>query len=246
MKIRVKFRKYGAMKFIGHLDIMRYFQKAVRRAGIDICYTEGFSPHQVMSFAAPLGVGITSDGEYMDIEVHATKPSRQSVSDFNAVMCEGIEVTGYVQLDGNAKPAMSAVSAADYEIWYRPGSAIPPLCLDPRKLQQALEAFFVTPEEVLVTKKTKKSEKILDLKKLVYDFQILAPQERFFSCPAFYMKLSTGSTDNIKPELVLETFYGYAGVPYEPFAMQIHRKDLYFTDKDGHLQPLLEAGHEIG
>lgn len=50
MKIRIKFRKYGVMKFVGHLDIMRYFQKAVRRANIDICYSEGFSPHQIMIF----------------------------------------------------------------------------------------------------------------------------------------------------------------------------------------------------
>lgn len=56
------------MKFIGHLDTMRYFQKAMRRADIDIAYSTGFSPHQIMSFAAPLGVGITSDGEYLDIE----------------------------------------------------------------------------------------------------------------------------------------------------------------------------------
>lgn len=72
MRIRIKFKKYGAMKFIGHLDMMRYFQKAMRRAEIDICYSEGFSPHQIMSFAAPLGVGITSDGEYLDIEVNST------------------------------------------------------------------------------------------------------------------------------------------------------------------------------
>ena len=51
MKIRIKFKKYGPMKFIGHLDVMRYFQKAMRRAGVDICYSGGFSPHQIMSFA---------------------------------------------------------------------------------------------------------------------------------------------------------------------------------------------------
>ena len=50
MRIRIKFRKYGVMRFIGHLDIMRYFQKAMRRANIDIAYSEGFSPHQIMSF----------------------------------------------------------------------------------------------------------------------------------------------------------------------------------------------------
>ena len=78
LKIRIKFRKWGAMKFIGHLDMMRYFQKAVRRANIDICYSEGYSPHQIMSFAAPLGVGITSDGEYFDIEVNSSLSSKES------------------------------------------------------------------------------------------------------------------------------------------------------------------------
>lgn len=73
MKVRIKFAKSGVMKFIGHLDMMRYFQKAMRRADIDIKYSEGFSPHQIMSFAAPLGVGITSDGEYLDIEVNSTE-----------------------------------------------------------------------------------------------------------------------------------------------------------------------------
>ena len=94
MKIRIKFRKYGVMKFVGHLDIMRYFQKAVRRANIDICYSEGFSPHQIMSFAAPLGVGITSDGEYLDIEVHSTKSTKEMLETLNATMVEGVEITG--------------------------------------------------------------------------------------------------------------------------------------------------------
>ena len=69
MKIRIKFRKWGVMKFIGHLDVMRYFQKAIRRADLNIRYSGGFSPHQIMSFAAPLGVGITSRSEYVDIEL---------------------------------------------------------------------------------------------------------------------------------------------------------------------------------
>ena len=71
MKVRIKFAKSGAMRFIGHLDVMRFFQKAIRRAGIDVAYSEGFSPHQIMSFAAPLGVGLTSNGEYLDIEVRS-------------------------------------------------------------------------------------------------------------------------------------------------------------------------------
>ena len=64
MKIRIKFAKTGVMKFVGHLDVMRYFQKAIRRAELPIAYSEGFSPHMLLSFASPLGVGISSTGEY--------------------------------------------------------------------------------------------------------------------------------------------------------------------------------------
>ena len=92
MKIRIKFRKTGIMKFIGHLDVMRYFQKAIRRADVEICYSGGFSPHQIMSFAAPLGVGITSNGEYVDIEVHSTGTTAEMLERLNAVMAEGLEI----------------------------------------------------------------------------------------------------------------------------------------------------------
>ena len=103
MKIRIKFSKQGAMKFIGHLDTMRYFQKAMRRADVDIRYSEGFSPHQIMSFAAPLGVGITSDGEYLDIEAKSTKSTQESIAALNAVMVDGIEITQYVALRQDEK-----------------------------------------------------------------------------------------------------------------------------------------------
>ena len=70
MKVRMRFTKTGSLKFIGHLDCMRFFQKALRRAKMDVAYSKGYSPHQLMSFASPLGVGVTSDGEYIDVEFH--------------------------------------------------------------------------------------------------------------------------------------------------------------------------------
>ena len=85
----------------------------------------------------------------------------------------------------------------------------------------------------------------MDLKQLVYDFQILAPEERFGNLPAFYLNVCTGSTDNLKPELVLEAFYEYMGLAFDPFGLQIHRKDVYYTQADGNRKPLLEAGEII-
>ena len=67
------------MKFIGHLDIMRYFQKEIRRAKLDISYSKGYSPHQIISFAAPLALGITSDGEYFDAEFNSVTTSAEMI-----------------------------------------------------------------------------------------------------------------------------------------------------------------------
>ena len=220
MKIRIKFRKYGVMKFIGHLDIMRYFQKAMRRADIDICYSTGFSPHMIMSFAAPLGVGITSDGEYFDIEVNSTKSSAEAMKAFNDTKVEGVEVSGYVLLPDNAKTAMSIVAAADYELSFKDGYDVP---ASKEAFETAIEAFFTNAKEVIITKQTKKSEKTMDLKPLVYDFSMREKEGN----PVFYLKLSTGSNDNVKPELVVEALFDHMGLNYNPSAIQIHRIDVY-------------------
>lgn len=147
------------MKYIGHLDMMRYFQKAMRRANIDICYSEGFSPHQIMSFAAPLGVGITSDGEYLDIEVNSTKSTKESLADLNNTMVEGVEITGYVALPENAKNAMSIVAAADYELSYKEGYESP---FNINEWKEIIKKEFQDKEEFLIIKKTKKSEREVD------------------------------------------------------------------------------------
>ena len=234
MKIRIKFKKFGVMKFIGHLDIMRYFQKAMRRADIDIAYSEGFSPHQIMSFAAPLGVGITSDGEYLDIEVNATKSSAKAIRALNEVMVEGVQVVSYIRLPEQAKTAMSIVAAADYHIFYKENDKIP---FSPEMLRMKLKEFYEEPAEILITKKTKKSEKVMDLKQLVYDFKIKEEDGR----PYFYMKVCTGSTDNVKPELVLEAFYQFLGMDFAENVFQIHRLDVYAADG----LSLGEMGEEI-
>lgn len=156
MKIRIKFRKYGVMKFIGHLDMMRYFQKAMRRAEIDIAYSEGFSPHQIMSFAAPLGVGITSDGEYLDIEVHSTRSSIESVKALNDTMVEGVEIVSYRMLPEHAKTAMSIVAAADYNVFYKDKGNCP-FTLD--ELKGKVKAFMKMLRRFWLRKRRKKAKK---------------------------------------------------------------------------------------
>jgi radical SAM-linked protein len=92
VKVRIKFAKTGHMKFVGHLDTMRYFQKAIRRAELPVAFSGGYSPHMIMSFAAPLGVGTTSLGEYFDMELTETVPTKEIEDRLNAVMAEGVSI----------------------------------------------------------------------------------------------------------------------------------------------------------
>ena len=151
MKIRIKFAKEGTMKFIGHLDIMRYFQKVMRRADVDIRYSEGFSPHQIMSFAAPLGVGLESRGEYVDIEVLSTDSSKEMLRRINENMVEGMEALSYKALPDDAGNAMSLVAAADYEVRFREGYEP----ADPDSFFDGIKTFL-DQEEIVIVKKTKK------------------------------------------------------------------------------------------
>lgn len=213
MKVRIKFEKLGAMKFIGHLDTMRYFQKAIRRAGLPIAYSGGYSPHMIMSFAAPLGVGTTSLGEYFDMELTETVPTTEIVNRLNATMVEGFRVLSARQVeDGKASKAMSLVAAADYLVEFRDGKE-PDV-----HWQTKIEEFLAQPQ-ILVTKKTKRSEKEVDLRPNIYEMKPLDDK--------IFLKLASASANYTKPEMVTDTFFAWLGTELAPFAYMVQRLEVY-------------------
>lgn len=213
MKLRVKFSKHGAIKFIGHLDVMRYFQKAIRRANIDIAYTGGFSPHQIMSFAAPLGVGLESNGEYMDIEVNSVTAAAQMKEALNRQMAEGIEVSEVKLLPDSAGNAMASVAAAKYTIRFRDG-------YEPDfDYKKQLETLYHQ-DEIIVTKKTKKSEATFDMKPHIYDCHVEENGD-------ISLTVDASSSGNLKPGLVLSTLYAQNGRELNEFALLITREETY-------------------
>lgn len=218
IKVRVKFSKHGALKFIGHLDIMRYFQKAFRRSDIDIAYTGGFSPHQVMSFAAPLGVGLESDGEYMDVELNAMESTEEIKARLNEQMAEGMEVLSVTVLPEKSGSAMAAVAAAGYYIAFRDGFS-PAL-----GWQRAVDSFLEK-ERIAVTKQTKKSVQEIDLKPAIYDLR--ASSYRGEEC--LYLLVDASSAGNIKPAMVVEALFQEMGLPFDAALLRITREDTYLN-----------------
>lgn len=230
MKIRIKYAKTGVLRYIGHLDVMRYFQKAIRRAGLDVAYSQGYSPHQLITFAAPLGLGVTSEGEYFDAEMNSLTSSEDMVARLNATMAPGMEVKDIVQLKEGAKTAMAVVAASDYLITCREGYG------DIRDFTDALEAFY-SQERIEVVKVSKTKETQMDIKPFIYKLE--AGEN------GIYMLLSTGSVDNIKPELVMEGFCHYLNRDYQKLAFQVHRLETYMRNEAGALVSLLEAGEHF-
>ncbi len=230
MKIRIKFRKYGNLKFIGHLDLQRYFQKAVRRAGIEVAYTTGFSPHQIMSFASPLGIGLESNGEYMDIEVTAFKGSKDTVYRLNKAGAEGIEVLSAKVLPKDAGNAMASVAAAGYTLRFREGRF--PTFDWKEKLP-----LFIAKTSIPIMKKTKKSMFEFDLRPGIFNMSL--------NGDSISMLLDASSNGNIKPGLVMEAFFADHDAVLMENALLITREDTYTnigTDENKNLVSLNDIG----
>ena len=248
MKIRIKFAKYGAMKFLGHLDVMRFFQKAIRRAEIDIRYSEGFSPHQTMSFAAPLGVGLESLGEYMDIEV-CSMPEKEGLKAIwkalQDTMVPGFEILSISLLPDSAKNAMASVAAASYLLYDKKG-AFP---ID--DLEKKLSDFYAK-EHIYVTKETKKNTLTLDLKPGIYELSLMEAGPEYTgladSVPAVSILVDASSSGNIKPAMLWDAFCTEYGISLPPYSYQILRLETYTnTAKEGenrHLLPLYQMGSD--
>ena len=219
-KYRVKYTKTGCMKYLGHLDVLRYFQKAIKRSGLPIAYSEGFNPHQLLSFAAPLSVGVESVGEYFDMELLEEIPKESIVEALGAAMVEGISVADASYLPGKTVNAMAAVTAASYSVY----------------MENAADfvSFIQESERIMITKKTKKSEREIDLKPLIYECRLLSDKELSEDAAAFEltdtqglrMVLPCGSTENIKPQLVTDA-YRDAFDREKAAAIRLYRRDLF-------------------
>ena len=229
MKARIKWSKTGVLRFIGHLDVQRYFHKAMMRAQLPVSFSKGMSPHQMMSFAAPLGIGMTSEGEYVDVMFDETLPGKEMIARLNAVMNEGIQILDLKEIDEKEKNCMAVTAAADYLVTFRKGYYYTEAFL------KRTEPFYFQ-ETIPILKKTKRSEKEVDISPLILEIREQGE--------GIFMKLVTGSSDNLKPQLVMEDFCNYLGYDYNPMGFQYHRLETYL-EQDGKLLPLGAVGREV-
>lgn len=247
MKVRVRFAKYGSIRYLGHLDMMRFFQKANRRAKLPIAYSEGFHPHQIMSFASPLGVGITSDGEYMDLTLSAEMSCDEILECLQEQMTEEVKIVSVQRLQEDCHKAMAILEAASYIVFFKDYTGSVPLSAE--ALEEEVQKHILDAKQVLVEKETKKSTREVDLRPLIYDMKLHGGFEEALADkilpdwrenefllstedPYFTMTLCARSSDNVKPQLLMNYLLQQIGVKEEEFAIGIHRLDMLAAQDD--------------
>lgn len=230
MKIRIKFTKTGPLKYIGHLDVMRYFQKLLKRAEIPVAFTEGFSPHPILSFSPPLSLGAESLGEYADIEITSAVTSKEAIDALNKNSVDGIRIDSFKQLDDKALNAMAAVSAAEYICSFKESVEFP---FDFKEEFSKL----LNQEEINILKKTKKSESIVNIRPYILEYDF--PKDN-----SLFLRLTAGSVNNLKPVLVFEALFEKMGKILPDNPINITRVDL-LCEKDGSLVSLDDVGRVI-
>lgn len=232
MNVRLKFRKGWEVKYISHLDLMRTFQRAIRRAEVPISYSSGFNPHQELSFGAPLSLGITSDAEYVDIKLAERISVDELIDKLNSTLPEGIKVLKGMEIAENSKSAMSVVSHALYKITMTIDE------IDGSVLGKSFEEFLKQDRILVMKEQPKKGFKLkeIDIRPMIVRMELTEAKENEYSIRCL---LSSGSKANLKPELLMTAFREFTG--YDLKRIRINREEIY-AEKNGRLVDLLEYG----
>jgi len=116
MRVRITFSKTGALRYIGHLDLNTIWERAARRAGLPLAYTQGFHPQPKMNFASALPLGFSSRCEVMDMRLNEDMDLIKLSTQLQKVMPSGIGILKVESVDEHAPPLQTQIVSAEYEV----------------------------------------------------------------------------------------------------------------------------------
>ena len=266
LNIRAKFVRGEEVKYISHLDMMKLFERALRRARIPIAHSQGFNPHPHIVFGLPLSVGVTSEAEYADFETTDSIDPIVFKDTLNRYSPLGVRIVEAAERNSKSN-IMASITSATYEIL-----VTTKLNVGIKDIQGKLQGLLES-DQVYVSKESKGKIKNVDIRpmlykaeiKLIQNSQALSDQEVSDNdvCKStwilsyidklldenenardhFYGNLfclsvfvSAGSAANLKPELVVNAFNGLTEFDLE--IVKIHRSGLFVGEGDKMQNPL--------
>ena len=221
MRAMIRFGKQPRLRFISHLDLQRFFQRALNRTGLPVAYTQGFNPHAIMSFGSALALGWTSEYEILDVKLSVPMGRKRTEEAMRQALPEDLPVLEVRMVDDRHPAPMAMVRASDYEIALSGENA--------GAVLDAVDAFLAS-EQVMAVRKTKSGEKEIDIRPLAITLERAGD--------VLLARLKLTETDTLKPDLLVSSLAKLAGV--EPPEARIHRKCLLGEDESGALRPLME------
>lgn len=228
----LKFTKEDRLKYISHLDVLRLFQRAFKRAEIKLRYSQGYNPHAKVGFALPLSLGFESSGEYMEIETEPVYEPSDITERMNAIMPAGIEIIACSALAETSKTAVAAaLDFASYKVLYH-GSAE-----DAEKLEKAVKPFMKQ-EKIINVKFSKKKKKNIesDIRPHIRSVTTVKTGAGLL----FSLMLATGSRGNLNPETLAEELCRFARVEYSRPEWAYRRIEMFYLEGRNDMIPLSE------
>ncbi len=205
--IRLQYTKGESLKYVAHLDTLRTFIRALRRAKLPIAYSQGFHPHPIISFLMPLSLGFTSNCEMVDVGFAEEISYRETAQRLDQALPPGFDITNA------AAPVHKAteITQAEYSVTFRGQLPSP----------QEIETFF-SQKELVVQKKSKRGIKEVDIMPLIHQYN--------YHKNILTLTLAAGNTQNLNPELVMSHFLGNNALwDYQICREHIYRGTQLFT-----------------
>ena len=203
MRIRITFVKQGALRYTGHLDLHKLWERAARRAELPLAYSQGFHPQPKMNMAAALPLGFSSRCEVMDMKLEHDIPLGDLPTRLNTTLPSGLQVVDVEQVDERAPALQTQVASAQYEVTLTES-------FDRAALEQRIDSVLAS-----TTIPRERRGKMYDLRPLVEELSLL-PDGRIF------MRLTAREGATGRPEEVLDVL----GIVFEE--TRIERTHLIF------------------
>lgn len=211
LKLRVRLSKTGMARFFSHLDLQRTLERILRRAGLPIAYSQGFSPHPRISFGSALATGTSSEGEFIDVELAQPMEPEAFVAQANAHCPQGFAFMEARPVEGKSDSLMALINAAEYRLTLT-GDA-------PERLQAGVDALLAA-ETVEVTKEGRTGPRQVNIRPQVYALEVTGPGE-------LRAVVQTGPQGNLKPDDLVNGLRTLASDLDEMALSQTHRLMLY-------------------
>lgn len=211
MRIRITFTKQGALRYTGHLDLHKLWERTARRADLPLAYSQGFHPQPKMNIAAALPLGFSSRCEVMDLRLKSDIPLEGMCEKLQATLPDGIRVLKVESVDERLPALQTQVESAEYEVTLKEP-------VERAGLEQSINAVMGA-----TSLPRERRGKTYDLRPLIEELRMMeSVQEQAPGLHTIHMRLSAREGATGRPEEVLDAL----GIAFEE--TRIERTQLIF------------------